>query len=39
MQRESFGRCTNIGQCEAVCPKSIQLEVIARMHADCLNAT
>src|ERR1700693_2524052 len=29
--QEAFGSCTNIGECEAVCPKGIPLEVIARM--------
>jgi succinate dehydrogenase / fumarate reductase iron-sulfur subunit len=38
MTREQFGQCTNIGQCEAVCPKSIRLDVIARMHRDYLAA-
>src|SRR5437879_7194596 len=28
---ELFGSCTNIGECSAVCPKLIPLEVIARM--------
>ncbi len=36
MDKEAFGNCTNIGECEAVCPKSIKLEVIARMHRDYL---
>jgi succinate dehydrogenase / fumarate reductase, iron-sulfur subunit len=27
--QELFGSCTNIGECEAVCPKGIKLEVIA----------
>jgi succinate dehydrogenase / fumarate reductase iron-sulfur subunit len=31
---ERFGSCTNIGECEAVCPKEIKLEVIARMNRD-----
>jgi succinate dehydrogenase / fumarate reductase iron-sulfur subunit len=31
---ETFGNCTNIGECEAVCPKSIRLEVIAIMNRD-----
>ena len=31
-----FGNCTNIGECEAVCPKDIKLEVIARMNRDYL---
>jgi succinate dehydrogenase / fumarate reductase iron-sulfur subunit len=33
---EQFGSCTNIGECEAVCPKEIKLEVIARMNRDYL---
>ena len=33
---ENFGTCTNIGECEAVCPKEIKLEVIARMNRDYL---
>ncbi len=36
--RELFGSCTNIGECEAVCPKEIKLEVIARMNGDFLKA-
>jgi succinate dehydrogenase / fumarate reductase iron-sulfur subunit len=31
---ENFGSCTSIGECEAVCPKEIKLEVIARMNRD-----
>jgi len=38
MNREVFGNCTNIGACEAVCPKSIKLEVIARMNRDYIKA-
>jgi succinate dehydrogenase / fumarate reductase, iron-sulfur subunit len=38
-QQERFGSCTNIGECEAVCPKEIRLEVIARMNRDFLRAT
>jgi succinate dehydrogenase / fumarate reductase iron-sulfur subunit len=38
-QQETFGSCTNIGECEAVCPKEIRLEVIARMNRDFLHAT
>jgi succinate dehydrogenase / fumarate reductase iron-sulfur subunit len=37
--RELFGSCTNIGECEAVCPKEIKLEVIARMNRDFLHAS
>ncbi len=33
---EGFGNCTNIGECEAVCPKGIQLDYIARMNRDYL---
>jgi len=36
--RELFGSCTNIGECEAVCPKEIRLEVIARMNRDFVKA-
>ena len=36
---EDFGGCTNIGECEAVCPKEIKLEVIARMNRDYLQAS
>jgi succinate dehydrogenase / fumarate reductase iron-sulfur subunit len=36
---EAFGGCTNIGECEAVCPKEIKLEVIARMNHDFLQAS
>ena len=36
---EGFGYCTNIGECEAVCPKEIRLEVSARMNMDFLAAS
>ena len=36
---EGFGNCTNIGECEAVCPKEIKLEVIARMNHDFITAS
>src|SRR3982751_5060855 len=36
---ELFGSCTNIGECEAVCPKEIKIEVIARMNKDFINAS
>jgi succinate dehydrogenase / fumarate reductase iron-sulfur subunit len=39
MTAEGFGSCTNIGACEAVCPKGIPLEVIARMNRDFLVAS
>jgi len=38
VKQEMFGSCTNIGECEAVCPKDIKLEVIARMNRDYLFA-
>jgi succinate dehydrogenase / fumarate reductase, iron-sulfur subunit len=38
VNQEMFGYCTNIGECEAVCPKEIPLEVIARMNRDFLKA-
>jgi len=39
VKEELFGSCTNIGECEAVCPKEIKLEVIARMNRDYLRAS
>jgi len=38
MNLEEFGSCTNIGECEAVCPKRIPIEMIARMHRDYIKA-
>lgn len=32
--REGFGHCTNIGECEAACPKSIGTHYIASLHRD-----
>lgn len=34
MDREGFGACTVTGSCEAVCPKGITLDFIARMNRD-----
>lgn len=34
MDKEGFGACTVTGSCEAVCPKSISLDFIARMNRD-----
>jgi succinate dehydrogenase / fumarate reductase iron-sulfur subunit len=31
---EYFGSCTNHGECEAACPKSISIDVIALMNSD-----
>lgn len=36
MEREWFGNCTNIGECSAVCPKEIKLDVIAQLNRDLL---
>jgi succinate dehydrogenase / fumarate reductase iron-sulfur subunit len=32
--REGFGHCTNIGECEAACPKEISTEFIAQLNRD-----
>ena len=39
MDAEGFGTCTNHGECEAACPKSIRMEFIARLNADYLRAS
>ena len=36
--QEIFGSCTNMGECEAVCPKGIKLENIALMNRHFLGA-
>ena len=36
---EGFGHCTTIGECEAVCPAGIKLEVIAFMNRDFIKAS
>ncbi|MDD5425623.1 MAG: succinate dehydrogenase/fumarate reductase iron-sulfur subunit [candidate division Zixibacteria bacterium] len=38
MDKEGFGNCTNYYECEAVCPKNIRVEVIARMNREYLRA-
>jgi succinate dehydrogenase / fumarate reductase iron-sulfur subunit len=38
MRQEVFGSCTNIGECEAVCPKRISIDFIARMNRDFIRA-
>jgi succinate dehydrogenase / fumarate reductase iron-sulfur subunit len=38
-REEGFGHCTTIGECAAVCPAGIQLEVIARMNRDFVKAS
>jgi succinate dehydrogenase / fumarate reductase iron-sulfur subunit len=32
--REGFGNCTNINECEAACPKEISVEFIAQLNRD-----
>jgi succinate dehydrogenase / fumarate reductase iron-sulfur subunit len=39
MDEEGFGSCTNIGECAAVCPKGITLDVIAKFNRDYIVAT
>ncbi|CAN5228109.1 succinate dehydrogenase/fumarate reductase iron-sulfur subunit [soil metagenome] len=34
--REGFGHCTNIGECEAACPKEISTDFIASLNRDYL---
>jgi succinate dehydrogenase / fumarate reductase iron-sulfur subunit len=38
MDKEGFGSCTNIGACEAECPKGISLENIARLNREYVSA-
>ena len=39
MDIEGFGNCTNHGECEAVCPKGITLQNIARLNRDFMGAS
>jgi succinate dehydrogenase / fumarate reductase iron-sulfur subunit len=34
MDAEGFGNCTVTGSCEAVCPKEISLNFIAKLNRD-----
>lgn len=38
MDKEGFGNCTNLYECEAACPKEISVENIARMNREYLAA-
>jgi len=38
MDKEGFGNCSNIYECEAACPKGISIENIARMNREYLRA-
>ncbi len=37
--REGFGHCTNINECQAACPKEISVETIAQLNRDYLGGT
>ena len=39
MDEAGFGACTNHGECEAVCPKEISVDFIARLNRDLLKAS
>lgn len=39
MDKEGFGSCTNIGACEATCPKEISLSNIAKLNQEYLLAS
>ncbi len=39
MDKEGFGNCTNLYECEASCPKGISVEFIAKMNREYLFAT
>jgi succinate dehydrogenase / fumarate reductase iron-sulfur subunit len=39
MDKEGFGNCTNQFECEAVCPKEISVNFIARMNREYLKAS
>ncbi len=38
MEEEGFGNCSNIGECEAVCPKEISIKNIAKMKREYVRA-
>jgi len=38
METEGFGGCTNLGECEASCPKEISIKFIGRMNRDYFRA-
>ena len=39
MDKEGFGACTNLYECEAACPKSISVDNIAKMNREYLLAS
>lgn len=38
MEKEGFGNCSNLSQCEAVCPKEISVRTIAELNRDTIVA-
>lgn len=38
MDKEGFGNCSNVGECEAACPKEISISNIARIRREYLKA-
>jgi len=34
MDKEGFGNCTNLFECQAACPKGISVEFIAKMNRE-----
>ncbi len=38
MDKEGFGKCSNVKACEAECPKDISVENIARLNREYLGA-
>jgi succinate dehydrogenase iron-sulfur subunit len=38
MESQGFGGCSNFAECEAVCPKGISIDFIARMNCDYIKA-
>ncbi len=39
MDKEGFGSCTNIYNCEAECPKGISVENVARINREYLGSS
>ena len=39
MDFEGFGNCSNIGECQAACPKSISIQTIANMRREYVKST
>jgi succinate dehydrogenase / fumarate reductase iron-sulfur subunit len=38
MEQEGFGACTNMGECEAVCPKEISMDFISMLNKETIGA-